>query len=180
MVTPIRYATAFSDFVLVLCCVQAIYNVRYCSVFAMLSFTIIGSAASLGVVKFGTGKMAMYHEKLSNIAASLAMPLILTAIIRSLQFHEVYQGSLVLTAGVVTLTGKRAYGEMLAGFCILCLIGISVAFRIKLLAVACALYVVSAVLLNFKTVMGFISTTDLFHYLISVAIILFSLILSEK
>ncbi|XP_075251613.1 uncharacterized protein LOC142344036 [Convolutriloba macropyga] len=179
MVEEVRYATAFSDFVLVCCCFYAIYNVSSASWFASISFTVIALAASLGVLRFSTGGYKMYHEKLSNIGASLAMPLILTAVLRHFSLPEIYQAVLVVVAMVLSIRGKRSEGEMLAGFCILCLIGISVAYRHQLLGCACALYVISAVILNFKTVMGVVSTTDIFHYLISIAIILFSFVLNE-
>ncbi len=175
----IRYATAFSDLVLVVCCGKAIFSVLHHSVTAVLGFSIIASAASVGVVRFSTGRYRQYHEKLSNMGASLGMPLILCSVLWKLAYSQVYIVALIVAAVVLTARSRRSEGETLAGFCILSLCILSVLHKVSVLALASALYVVSAVLLNFKTVAGIVSTTDIFHYLISVAIILFSLFLSN-
>ena len=52
----------------------------------------------------------MYHEKLSNIGASLAMPLILTAVLRHFSLPEIYQAVLVVVAMVLSIRGKRSEG----------------------------------------------------------------------
>ena len=173
-----QYSTALSDGVLVIFSLFTAFYIYSTSIIACIGFLMMASAATLGTIRFSStspsDSLIDWHKYLSQLTASLGLPLISVAYLR---LWQPYVAHIVLIASIILFLIqsqlKRSIalgaGNAISAVAMLTVLLQSfVNFNLYGI-IGVALFAIAALIVKTEGNIFFLLRVDVFHYMLAVA-----------
>ncbi|EDO45959.1 predicted protein [Nematostella vectensis] len=172
-----QYSIAFSDLVLAISAFYSASKLQFASPYSALGFCLVGSAALLGVLRFGVAipryhyNVCQWHSFMSQFATIVGIPLITAGMCVHHHHHDYAQICLVGCAAgfivsIVLPNLQETMAQACSTFAVLGLIYITFVNKNAFALGGGAAYAVSGLLKGQYSVLG-IRGINMFHYMLA-------------